>query len=110
MSPVELEVLRSGATFAPPGAPISRRRYEQLAGRVRLLSRLSLGWMTIEGAEGITAGAFSRSATTPAPKQGFTPLGRRFAPALGSARLAGSQGGPLGQLFFAASFAVSPTA
>jgi divalent metal cation (Fe/Co/Zn/Cd) transporter len=37
-------------------ATITRERYERLAGRVRLLSWLSLGWMTIEGAVAIGAG------------------------------------------------------
>ena len=41
---------------APPAATISRARYEQLAGRVKLLSWLSLVWMTIEGAVAIAAG------------------------------------------------------
>jgi len=33
-----------------PTAAITRDRYEQLAGRVKLLSWLSLAWMTVEGA------------------------------------------------------------
>ena len=40
---------------------MSRKRYEQLAGRVRLLSWLSLGLMTIEGAVAITAGIVASS-------------------------------------------------
>jgi divalent metal cation (Fe/Co/Zn/Cd) transporter len=36
--------------------PISRRRYELLARRVRLLSWLSLAWMTVEGAVALVAG------------------------------------------------------
>src|SRR5256885_2329913 len=39
-----------------PAATITRARYEQLAGRVKLLSWLSLVWMTIEGAVAIAAG------------------------------------------------------
>jgi divalent metal cation (Fe/Co/Zn/Cd) transporter len=39
-----------------PVAAITRGRYEQLAGRVKLLSRLSLLWMTVEGAVAIAAG------------------------------------------------------
>lgn len=45
----------------PPVASISRDRYEELAGRVRLLSWLSLGWMTIEGGVAITAGILASS-------------------------------------------------
>jgi divalent metal cation (Fe/Co/Zn/Cd) transporter len=37
-------------------AVISRDRYETLAGRAKLLSWLSLGWMTVEGAVAIAAG------------------------------------------------------
>ncbi len=44
-----------------PLASISRRRYEELARRVRLLSWLSLFWMTIEGAVAITAGIVASS-------------------------------------------------
>ena len=44
-----------------PVASISRERYEKLARRVRLLSWLSLGWMTIEGAVAITAGIAASS-------------------------------------------------
>jgi divalent metal cation (Fe/Co/Zn/Cd) transporter len=62
MSPVELPTLQPAAPAAPPPvATISRERYEQLAGRVRLLSWLSLGWMTIEGAVAITAGIVASS-------------------------------------------------
>ncbi len=50
----ELPVL----TVAParPAARITRERYEHLASRVRLLSWLSLAWMTVEGAVAIVAG------------------------------------------------------
>jgi divalent metal cation (Fe/Co/Zn/Cd) transporter len=37
-------------------AAITRDRYELLAGRVKLLSWLSLAWMTVEGAVAIVAG------------------------------------------------------
>src|SRR5512133_4373865 len=37
-------------------ATITRERYQTLAGRVRLLSWLSLAWMTVEGAVAIAAG------------------------------------------------------
>jgi divalent metal cation (Fe/Co/Zn/Cd) transporter len=40
---------------APAGA-IDRARYARLAGRVRLLSWLSLAWMTLEGAIALVAG------------------------------------------------------
>lgn len=60
MSPVELPVLPAPAA-PPPVATISRQRYDRLAGRVRLLSWLSLGWMTIEGAVAITAGVVASS-------------------------------------------------
>ena len=42
-------------------ATISRDRYERLAGRVRLLSWLSLAWMTVEGAVAIGAGIVAGS-------------------------------------------------
>lgn len=62
MSPVELPTLQpSSPQAAPPVASISRDSYDQLAGRVRLLSWLSLGWMTIEGAVAITAGLVASS-------------------------------------------------
>lgn len=62
MSTVELPILRpASAGSAPPVASISRQRYEELAGRVRLLSWLSLFWMTIEGAVAITAGIVASS-------------------------------------------------
>jgi divalent metal cation (Fe/Co/Zn/Cd) transporter len=59
VSPVELPTL-AAPTAAPP-APISRERYDRLASRVLLLSWLSLGWMTIEGAVAITAGVLASS-------------------------------------------------
>jgi divalent metal cation (Fe/Co/Zn/Cd) transporter len=45
----------------PPVAAISRERYAELARRVRLLSWLSLAWMTVEGAVAITAGLVASS-------------------------------------------------
>jgi divalent metal cation (Fe/Co/Zn/Cd) transporter len=42
------------ATVLAP--PITRQRYELLARRVRLLSWLSLAWMTVEGAVALVAG------------------------------------------------------
>ena len=59
MAPVELPVL---IPVAPSAAPsIRRERYEEVARKVRLLSWLSLGWMTIEGAVAITAGVIASS-------------------------------------------------
>ena len=46
---------------APAEAGLPRSEYEQLARRVKLLSWLSLGWMTIEGAVAITAGILAGS-------------------------------------------------
>jgi divalent metal cation (Fe/Co/Zn/Cd) transporter len=62
VSPVELPTLQpSPQTEAAPVASISRERYELLARRVLLLSWLSLGWMTIEGAVAIVAGIAASS-------------------------------------------------
>jgi divalent metal cation (Fe/Co/Zn/Cd) transporter len=46
---------------APPVATISRERYAELAARVRLLSWLSLAWMTVEGAVALAAGIVASS-------------------------------------------------
>ncbi len=57
---------------APPAAPapgdltaavygLGRDEYQRLASRVKLLSWLSLGWMTLEGAIAITAGIVAGS-------------------------------------------------
>jgi divalent metal cation (Fe/Co/Zn/Cd) transporter len=64
--PVELPVLRVDPQPAAHGAPaaaptITRERYERLAGRVKLLSWLSLAWMTVEGAVAIAAGVVAGS-------------------------------------------------
>jgi divalent metal cation (Fe/Co/Zn/Cd) transporter len=64
--PVELPVMngRAGAESSSGDrsvAPITRERYELLASRVKLLSWLSLGWMTIEGAVAIVAGILADS-------------------------------------------------
>ena len=64
MSPVELPTVPAASAPAEasrPVASISRERYEELARRVRLLSWLSLGWMTVEGAVAITAGIVASS-------------------------------------------------
>ena len=58
MSTVELP---SAPASTAPAASISRERYEHLAGRVRLLSWLSLGWMTVEGVVAVTAGIIASS-------------------------------------------------
>jgi hypothetical protein len=67
-APVELPTLDSEHGDAParmragrPVATITRGRYEQLTGRVKLLSWLSLVWMTVEGAVAIAAGIVAGS-------------------------------------------------
>jgi len=44
-----------------PAASITRERYARLAGRVKLLSWLSLAWMTVEGVVAIGAGIVASS-------------------------------------------------
>jgi divalent metal cation (Fe/Co/Zn/Cd) transporter len=44
-----------------PAATITRTRYELLANRVKILSWLSLAWMTVEGAVAIAAGIVAGS-------------------------------------------------
>jgi divalent metal cation (Fe/Co/Zn/Cd) transporter len=61
VSAIDLPTVVAPARVDPPVAAISRDRYEELARRVRLLSWLSLGWMTIEGAVAITAGIIASS-------------------------------------------------
>lgn len=63
MSGVELPTLpvAAGAPAKRSVASISRERYEHLAGRVRLLSWLSLGIITAEGAIAIAAGIIASS-------------------------------------------------
>ncbi|MDX6626290.1 MAG: hypothetical protein QOE56_1279 [Solirubrobacterales bacterium] len=60
MNPVELPTLRT-PTEATPTPSISRESYEELAGRIRLLSWLSLAWMTVEGGVAIAAGIVASS-------------------------------------------------
>jgi divalent metal cation (Fe/Co/Zn/Cd) transporter len=43
------------------GRPLGRERYARLARRVKLLSWLSLGWMTVEGAVALAAGVAAGS-------------------------------------------------
>ncbi len=59
MSAVELPTV--GTAPVPATPTISRERYEKLAGKVRLLSWLSLGWMTVEGVVAIAAGIVASS-------------------------------------------------
>jgi divalent metal cation (Fe/Co/Zn/Cd) transporter len=58
-APVELQLAPSAQAPAPPA--LSRERYAQLAGRVKLLSWLSLGAMTVEGAVAIISGIVASS-------------------------------------------------
>jgi divalent metal cation (Fe/Co/Zn/Cd) transporter len=55
-TPVELPTIP-----AAPAPRLTRERYAELARRVKLLSWLSLGWMTIEGAVAIAAGIVASS-------------------------------------------------
>jgi hypothetical protein len=67
--PVELPTVHVGANPAPADtdngarlvATMSRERYQRLARRVKLLSWLSLAWMTVEGAVAIAAGIVAGS-------------------------------------------------
>jgi divalent metal cation (Fe/Co/Zn/Cd) transporter len=49
------------AAAARPAAGLTRERYARLARRVKLLSWLSLAWMTVEGAVALTAGIVAGS-------------------------------------------------
>jgi divalent metal cation (Fe/Co/Zn/Cd) transporter len=55
-----LQITPVGAGDRPVVA-LTRERYAELASRVKLLSWLSLGWMTIEGAVAIGAGIVASS-------------------------------------------------
>ncbi len=59
-APVELPIAQPTAS-TPPVAAITRERYARLAGRVKLLSWLSLAWMTVEGVVAISAGIVASS-------------------------------------------------
>ncbi|MBA2349135.1 MAG: cation transporter [Solirubrobacterales bacterium] len=48
-------------TAAPPAPAMTRARYEELARKIKLLSWLSLVWMTIEGAVALGAGTAANS-------------------------------------------------
>jgi divalent metal cation (Fe/Co/Zn/Cd) transporter len=58
-APVELQLAPSAAAPAPP--TLSRERYGELVRRVKLLSWLSLGAMTVEGAVAIISGIVASS-------------------------------------------------
>jgi len=58
-SPPPLVVLPQAA--APPPVAVDDATYRRLARRARLLSWLSLGWMTVEGAVAIAAGIAASS-------------------------------------------------
>jgi hypothetical protein len=58
MSSVELPVLSPSASATPR---LDRDHYGAVARKVRLLSWLSLAWMTVEGAVAITAGIVASS-------------------------------------------------
>jgi divalent metal cation (Fe/Co/Zn/Cd) transporter len=56
-APIDLPTLEA----PPPRPAMTRERYAQLARRVKVLSWLSLGWMTIEGVVAIAAGIVASS-------------------------------------------------
>ena len=58
-SPIELPIVQ--VRVERPAAAITRDRYAQLARRVKLLSWLSLAWMSVEGAVAIVAGIVAGS-------------------------------------------------
>lgn len=60
-SELPLLEIAPATTGARPAASLTRERYAELAGRVKLLSWLALGWMTIEGAVAIAAGVVASS-------------------------------------------------
>jgi divalent metal cation (Fe/Co/Zn/Cd) transporter len=63
MAAFELPTIQVASAPAPPTETptITRERYERLARRVKLLSWLSLAWMTVEGAVAIAAGIVAGS-------------------------------------------------
>ena len=61
MSDLPLLQINPVAAGERHAAALTRERYAELAARVKLLSWLSLGWMTIEGAVAITAGVVASS-------------------------------------------------
>jgi divalent metal cation (Fe/Co/Zn/Cd) transporter len=59
-APVELPTI-TARDDTPPVARITRARYEQLARRVKVLSWISLAWMTVEGGVALVAGVVAGS-------------------------------------------------
>ena len=59
--PLELPVIQAGSGQPRTAATSARERYEQLAGRVKRLSWLSLAWMTVEGLVAVSAGIVAGS-------------------------------------------------
>jgi divalent metal cation (Fe/Co/Zn/Cd) transporter len=61
-APIEVRTVQpASAAAAPAVATITRERYARVAGRVKLLSWLSLAWMTVEGVVAIAAGIVASS-------------------------------------------------
>jgi divalent metal cation (Fe/Co/Zn/Cd) transporter len=58
---VQVASAPAAETAHRPAPTITRARYERLARRVKLLSWLSLAWMTVEGAVAIAAGIVAGS-------------------------------------------------
>jgi divalent metal cation (Fe/Co/Zn/Cd) transporter len=56
-----MPAISTSAARVQSAPTITRERYGQLAGRVKLLSWLSLAWMTVEGAVAILAGMAASS-------------------------------------------------
>ncbi len=61
MSLAELPVAHAHAAPAPRPAPVRDEQWLRDAARARLLSWISLGWITLEGVIGITAGIVAGS-------------------------------------------------
>jgi divalent metal cation (Fe/Co/Zn/Cd) transporter len=56
-----MPAISTSAARVQSAPAITRERYAQLAGRVKLLSWLSLAWMTVEGAVAVLAGVAASS-------------------------------------------------
>src|ERR1700684_789219 len=61
MSPVELPVIASAALPTTTARALRDASWRRTAGRARLLSWLSLAWMTVEGVVGLIAGLDARA-------------------------------------------------
>jgi divalent metal cation (Fe/Co/Zn/Cd) transporter len=61
MSPPVVELGVAGPPQQATAAPVDRETYRRLAGRAKLLSWLSLGYMTLEGTVAILAGVLAGS-------------------------------------------------